>query len=93
MLPKINGKNLLDCSERDFESILDNLDYRENEYIDYKESLTILSIPKEKKQLRQNEIAELRSDVCSFANSNGGYIIFGITEDSKGIPKELIGFY
>ena len=91
MLPKINGKDLLDCFESDFESILENLDYRENEYIDYKEDMTILRIPKEKRQEKQREIAELRSDVCAFANANGGYLIFGIAEDSKGVPKELVG--
>ena len=91
MLPKINGKDLLDCTENDFCEIIDNLDYRENEYLDYKEMVHILAIPKDKKNEVANAKAEFRSDVCSFANANGGYIIFGIEEDSKSVPKAIIG--
>ena len=48
MLPRINGKELFDCTEDDFCEIIDNLDYRENEYLDYKKTLDILSIPKDR---------------------------------------------
>lgn len=91
MLPKINGKDLLDCTEDDFCEIIDNLDYRENEYLDYKKTLDIFSIPKEKKDAMLYAKAEFRSDVCSFANANGGYILFGIEEDSKSVPKAIKG--
>ena len=91
MLPKINGKDLLECTEADLCEIIDNLDYRENDYLDYKEMVHILAIPKDKKNEVANAKAEFRSDVCSFANANGGYIIFGIEEDSKSVPKAIIG--
>ena len=91
MLPKINGKELFDCTEDDFCEIIDNLDYRENEYLDYKEMVHVLAIRRENKNAVANAKAEFRSDVCSFANANGGYIIYGIEEDSKSVPKEIKG--
>ena len=91
MLPRINGKELFDCTEDDFCEIIDNLDYRENEYLDYKKTLDILSIPKDRINESSNAKAEFRSDVCSFANANGGYILFGIEEDSKSVPKAIKG--
>lgn len=87
MLPTINGKDLIDCSLDDLQIILDNPDYMENEYIDYKKTFSVNEVPKEQKQ---HEQAEFRSDVCSFANANGGYLIFGVKEE-KGIAKELLG--
>ena len=87
MLPTINGKELIDCSLDDLQIILDNPDYMENEYIDYKKTFSVNEVPKEQKQ---HEQAEFRSDVCSFANANGGYLIFGVKEE-KGIAKELLG--
>lgn len=54
MLPTINGKSLLECSECDFEDIIDNPDYRENEYIDYKRNFSILEYSKEQK-LNENK--------------------------------------
>ena len=92
MLPAINGKSLLECSEEDFRSILDNPDYKENKYLDYKQTLSILKYDKmNEKQKRQDAIAEFRGDVCAFANANGGYIIYGIGEDGKSIPHEISG--
>ncbi|HHT53507.1 MAG TPA: ATP-binding protein [Clostridiales bacterium] len=35
-------------------------------------------------------MAEFWKDVCSFANTEGGYLIIGIRED-KGKPQEIIG--
>jgi len=50
---------------------------------EYKESLP-LDKPEEKK--------EFVRDVCAFANTHGGDIIYGVREDKgKGIPKELCG--
>lgn len=90
MLPKLNNKSFLECTEEDFESLIENLDYRENEYIDYKKNFAFLEIPKEKKTERNCKISEFRSDVCSFANAEGGYLIFGIS-DENGCAKEIIG--
>ena len=89
MLPTINGKSFLECTEEDLKELLGNSAYRENEHIDYKSAFAINSYPKGEK--RDAEIAELRSDICSFANADGGYLIFGIQEDGQCIAKELVG--
>ena len=87
MLPTINGKEIIDCDLEDIKVILDNPDYAENEYLDYKKSFSIDVVAKEN---RHQEQVEFRNDVCSFANANGGYLIFGIDE-KKGIPTEVAG--
>lgn len=88
MLPKINGKSFLMCTEEDLKLLLDNPDYRENEFIDYKQNFAFLEIPKGKE--RTEKINEFKNDVCSFANSEGGYLIYGIS-DVNGCASELIG--
>ena len=87
MLPMINGKDFISCELEDLEVLLNNSDYAENEYIDYKKTFSIDDVPKDKKLQEQ---IEFRNDVCSFANANGGYLVFGIKEN-KGIPNEIIG--
>ena len=87
MLPKINNKSLLECNEDDLEVLIGNQDYRENEYIDYKETFSFLEVPKEKKR---EKIYEFRNDVCSFANAEGGYLVYGIS-DENGCAKRIIG--
>ena len=88
MLPKINGKTFLECTEEDLQILIDNPDYRENEYIDYKQNFAFLEMTKGKE--RNEKIAEFKSDVCSFANADGGYLIFGIS-DIEGCASEIIG--
>ena len=88
MLPKINNKSFLKCNHLDLSVLIDNPDYRENEYIDYKKTFAFLEMPKGKE--RNAKISEFKSDVCSFANSEGGYLIFGIS-DENGCAKEIIG--
>lgn len=90
MFPKINNKSLLDCTEEDLQTLIDNPDYRENEYIDYKKTFTHLDLYNAKKEIIEAKKAELKSDVCSFANAEGGYLIFGIS-DEKGYAKEIVG--
>ena len=87
MLPTINGKEIIDCSLEDIQVIIDNPDYAENEYLDYKKAFPIDTVDKDK---RQQEQVEFRNDVCAFANANGGYLIFGVDE-KKGIPTEISG--
>lgn len=93
MLPTINNKSFLECNEADLKTIIENPDYRENEYIDYKKNLHYLEIPKEEKE-RKTKIAqgksEFKSDVCAFANAEGGYLILGISDDN-GCASELCG--
>lgn len=88
MLPIINGKEIIDCTLEDFQGILDNPDYAENEYLDYKKDFAIDAA--KDNNTRQLEQAEFRNDVCAFANTNGGYLIYGIKE-KKGIPTEITG--
>lgn len=42
MLPKINGKSFLECTEEDLKGLIDNEAYREDEYIDYKKTFSFL---------------------------------------------------
>ena len=78
MLPTINGKKVSEWSFSDLQDILDNEDYRENDYLDYKKTFEYFDIPKENKTQRDGAKAELRKDICAFANAQGGYLIFGI---------------
>lgn len=89
MFPTLNGKNLLDCYEKDLKILIENPDYRENEFLDYKVIFSFLEAPKGSEQ-REKCLSEFRSDVCSFANAEGGYLLYGISDD-KGMAKELIG--
>lgn len=88
MLPQINGKSLLLCNQDDLRVLLDNADFRENEHIDYKQTFSFLEMPNGKE--RNAKINEFKSDICSFANSEGGFLIFGISDDN-GCASELIG--
>ena len=50
MLPTLNGKPLTECLIEDFQGILDNSDYKENEQLDYKTNFSILDYDKTQKQ-------------------------------------------
>ena len=83
-----NGKTLLECNEDDIKSLLDDPEFRESEYIDYKENFAFLEI--EDKTAKNTKKVEFRNDVCSFANAEGGYLVYGIKEE-QGIVSEIIG--
>ena len=91
MLPTINGKSFLECNIDDLKTILDNTDFKESEYLDYKKSFELTEIPKTQKDALDKAKAEFRKDVCAFANAQGGYLIYGIKEDGKAVPHELVG--
>ena len=88
MLPQINGKSFLSCTEDDLKVLVENTDYRENEYIDYKLNFAFLAA--EKGPVRDAKKTEFKSDVCAFANADGGYLIFGI-RDKNGCASEIKG--
>ena len=90
MLPTINGKSFLECNEEDLSKLIEEPDYRENEYIDYKKNFAFLEISKDKKDIITQKKSEFKSDVCAFANAEGGYLIFGISDDN-GCASELCG--
>ena len=81
MFPKINNKSLLDCTEEDLQILIDNPDFRENEYLDYKKAFAHLELQNERKNVIEAKKAELKSDICSFANAEGGYLIYGISDE------------
>lgn len=89
MLPIINGKPLINCTEQDLNDLIGNPDYRENEYLDYKSMFAVDQYEKGD-PTQFDKISELRDDVCAFANANSGYLIFGVKE-KKGVPTELCG--
>lgn len=89
MLPTINGKSFMDCTEADLHVLIDNPDYRENDYIDYKATFAFLEIEKNDPR-KADLLAEFRSDICHFANAEGGYLIYGI-KDRQGMASEIVG--
>lgn len=91
MFPTINGKCILECCEEDLKEMLENPNFMENEYLEYKQCIAFMKIPKERTKERQHEIDEFKSDICSFANAYGGYIFYGISENDDAIPKEIVG--
>ena len=88
MYPQINGKSLLECEEKDLEVLIDNNDYRENDFLDYKRTFSFLEYEKGKQ--RDEKKAEFKNDVCAFANAEGGYLIYGVCDD-KGCASEIVG--
>jgi len=66
--------------ESDLQALVDN-EISESKIIEYKEILPENSNSKRK---------EFLADVSSFANASGGYLIYGIKEES-GIPVEVCG--
>ena len=85
---KINNKNFQDWTEEDLKVLLHNDAYRENNFIDYKVDFAPFKC--EDKNKKKEKQAEFRSDVCSFANADGGYIFYGIGEDA-GMAGALVG--
>ena len=84
----INGKSFLECNEDDLSALIGNPDYRENDYIDYKQNFSFLETRDSSD--KERKVAEFRSDVCSFANADGGYLIYGISDDN-GCASALVG--
>lgn len=85
----INGKTADKVTEDDLSTIVNNPDYAEGQYLDYKKQFGFEDKNLDKTK-RDSEIVEFKKDVCSFANAEGGYIVVGVTEE-KGIPQELSG--
>ena len=87
MLPQINNKSLLECNEADFTEVLNNPDYRENRYLEYKLTFSFMEVDKSR---AAEKISEFRNDVCQFANAEGGYLIYGIA-DKEGMASNING--
>lgn len=76
-------KPLNEITGEDIHSLIDN-QVPESRTLDYKSKLTI-SDDKEKK--------EFCADVTALANTRGGDIIFGISEDNQKMPVEICGVF
>ena len=88
MVPLINGKEIGFCSEDDLSVLIDNPDFRENEELEYKKCFDYLT--SENKADKEKKKVEFKCDVCSFANTKGGVIIYGVIE-SSGCASSLEG--
>ncbi len=76
------GKEIDKIEEEDLQDLIDN-QVLEHKTIEYKQSLPGKS---------PSETKEFLADISSFANANGGDIIYGITEDrDTGLPKAVEG--
>lgn len=76
-----NNKAFNEINANDITDLLESKE-RESQFLDYKQNI--------------DQLDDVISDVCSFANAQGGYIIVGISEkgsDSvpEGYPEEIIG--
>src|SRR6266699_1722319 len=77
------NKPLAEIEESDLQMLVDNT-VREGREVEYKEALTIQT---------EDQKQEFLNDVSSFANTSGGYLIYGIKEskDDAGKPVEVCG--
>lgn len=76
-------KALQDLMQHDLQNLVDQKE-PESRTLDYKHSQTF---PKGNEEAK----TEFRKDITALANSAGGDLIVGISDD-KGVPKELCGF-
>ena len=78
----IFNKDISKIEIEDIQSLIDNK-VVENKQLDYKRELHIDTEADKK---------EFLYDITSFANSAGGYMIFGIDEDhNENVPKSIVG--
>lgn len=75
------NKSLNEITEQDLQDLIDNK-VIETKTIEYKKELP---------DSRSDSKKEFLRDVTSMANSQGGDLIFGISEDDEGYPEDLVG--
>ncbi len=85
------NRKLFDKWNKDDLAVLTNNaeEYRENETLEYKKNFAFLE-SEDNKEYKKDKKREFRNDICSFANSDGGYLIYGIS-DNNGTPNNLDG--
>lgn len=82
----LNGKSYKQWTEEDLRTLLNNDDFREGQFLDYKRTFDFLeATDKNQKSKAKNE---LRNDICSFANADGGDLIVGISE-KNGVASSI----
>jgi hypothetical protein len=84
----LNGKTIEEWTELELLLLINNSDLKESETIDYKTCFAFLESTD--RQTVQHKKDEFRHDVCSFANANGGVMLFGVTEEN-GVATSLNG--
>lgn len=84
---KINNKTFKDWTEADLVTLLNNEDFRECQFLDYKRTFEFLEASDKIQKAKGKD--EFRNDVCAFANADGGELIFGITE-KNGVASKII---
>ncbi len=78
----IFNKQIDKLNIEDIQSLIDN-SVCENKKLEYKKELNILT---------DSDKKEFLADISSFANANGGDIIFGVEEDdNEKIPSKILG--
>lgn len=82
----INNKTFNEWTADDLRSLINNEDFRENQYIDYKRTFDFLEATDKLQKAKGKD--EFRNDVCSFANADGGSLFFGISE-KNGIASNI----
>ena len=83
---QLNGKSYKQWTEEDLRTLLDNDDFREGQFLDYKRTFDFLEATDKNKKVKAKN--ELRNDICSFANADGGEIIVGISE-KNGLASKI----
>ncbi len=84
----LNNKMYMQWEKEDIQIIIGDINYRESDKVDYKVDFSFLECRDKNERDKKKE--EFKNDICSFANANGGYLIFGI-EEKKGIPIQITG--
>lgn len=83
---RINNKTFKEWTEDDLRILLDNDDFRESQFLDYKRTFEFLEGDKFQRSKGKDEF---RNDVCSFANADGGDLFFGIAE-KNGLASNIM---
>lgn len=83
----INNKTFKEWTADDVRSLINNEDFRENQFIDYKRTFDFLEATDKLQKVKGKD--EFRNDVCSFANADGGNMIFGISE-KNGVASDIV---
>lgn len=76
----INEKSYKQWTEEDLRTLLNNDDFREGQFLDYKRTFDFLEAADRNQKAKAKN--EFRNDVCSFVNADGGDLIVGISENN-----------
>jgi hypothetical protein len=83
---KINNKIFKYWTKDDLCTLLNNEDFRECQTLDFKRTFEFMEATDKLQKTKAKN--EFRNDVCSFANADGGDLIFGISENN-GVASKI----